>query len=99
MGTRLKALWYMQAGECFYCGRATWLKSGPESKNQAKARLGVITTKDLRRREATEEHLRRRAEGGSNALSNLVMACSECNERRDTKPVLAHLSDMRSIEQ
>lgn len=95
--SRLKALWHMQNGECFYCGTSTWLMGGGESKNAAKARLGITATKDLRRRGASIEHLHRRADGGSDAMSNFVMACVGCNGARLTTPVLLHLSTMRQI--
>ncbi|MFF5479008.1 RNA-guided endonuclease IscB [Streptomyces sp. NPDC012935] len=42
------------------------------------------------------EHLRPRSRGGSNRISNLVLACVPCNEAKGTKPVevfLAHRSD------
>lgn len=97
MSTKLKALWHMQNGECFYCGRPTWLRGGGESKNDAKARLGVSTTKGLRKREASQEHLRRKADGGGNGIANLVMSCFECNSSRLSTPVLLHLSVMRGV--
>lgn len=35
---------------------------------------------------ATLDHLKPRSHGGSNELSNLVIACKSCNERRGTTP-------------
>lgn len=96
--SKLKALWHMQQGECFYCGGATWLHGGGESKAQARARLGVTGPRaELRQRQATKEHLHRISDGGSNDLGNLVMACADCNGRRGPMPSLLFLSLMRVL--
>jgi hypothetical protein len=34
---------------------------------------------------ATQEHLKRKCEGGSNYIGNLAIACRECNEGRGSK--------------
>jgi len=47
---------------------------------------------------ATLEHLQRKADGGGNTKSNLVLACRDCNQRRGERdPVAYHLlrSDRR----
>jgi 5-methylcytosine-specific restriction endonuclease McrA len=91
----LAALFDMQAGECFYCGRPTWLAASGEAMMKAKDRLGLKTRTQVRERAATREHLRRRADGGTNAAGNIVMACASCNNRRGAKPVLLHFANMR----
>lgn len=98
MSSNLHVLWYMQAGECFYCGQQTWY-GGRESKRDAKLRLGLTTTKDLRRRQASLEHLHRKSEGGTRAMPNVIMACVGCNSGRQTTPPLLHLAAMRGAIQ
>lgn len=44
-------------------------------------------------RRATIEHLRHRANGGTNAASNLVAACEACNHGRATNPQTLEHSD------
>lgn len=97
MTATLHALWLMQSGECFYCGRATWTNN--EGKAARKVRLGMsphASRAEMRRRQATIEHLQRRADGGGNSMSNFVMACVDCNEKRGPRPVLLHLSAQRN---
>lgn len=88
-------LWHAQGGLCFYCGDDTWPGSA-ESIDDAKKRLNVSTRKQVHRRRATREHLKRRADGGTNEAANLVMACQECNVSREAKHPLLHLAEMRA---
>lgn len=94
--SELKTLWLMHGGECFYCGLPTWLPSSGESMLKAKVRLGVSTRSAVRDREATREHLQRRADGGPDVMQNYVLACRGCNSRRGAKPVLTYFAEMRA---
>jgi hypothetical protein len=96
MSSTLKALFHMQGGECFYCGRPTWLKESGEGMRVAMSRLGVVGRRALIRREASREHLLRRADGGTGGMHNYVMSCKECNSARQATPVLLHFGEMRS---
>lgn len=96
----LHHLWLSQRGECFYCGRQTWLQCLRESKLQRKLRVGLpfdATHKLLNTYQATREHLRRKADGGTNDLDNLIMSCAECNFSRGERPPLIHLANRRAL--
>jgi len=92
---KLAFLWHAQAGECFYCGRSTWLP-GSEASTAATARLSEPSKKNLRKRQASLEHLQRKTDGGSNGFDNLIMSCAGCNVGRLDKASLLHLADMRA---
>jgi hypothetical protein len=64
-------LFVLQGGRCCYCGCAVELypKGGG---------LGRPAPKHL----GTLEHLRRKADGGSNHPDNLALSCHDCNGRR-----------------
>lgn len=100
MNRKLYHLWRAQHGECFYCGRSTWLANDHESKAMRRRRVGLddlAPRRELRAREATLEHLERRADGGENHNHNLVMSCARCNVQRLETPVLLHLAAMREV--
>lgn len=87
----VRRLYVEQGGKCFYCCRATWLQ-GVETKDGAAWRFGIVrgekgAAKALRHRMATAEHLKRLADGGPRRAGNVVMACFECNNRREDMPV------------
>lgn len=90
----LAILWHLQNGECFYCGLPTWLQGEDVRKFQGKH--GIATLDRARKREATREHLHRRADGGRNAFPNFLMACLGCNSERGNTPSLLHLAAKRS---
>lgn len=95
MSAKLHALWHKQGGLCFYCGAETYLPGGGETKDHARQRFGIIkgtkkASKAFRRRYATREHLKRKADGGTMANENLVMACHGCNVRRGEMSVEAY---------
>ncbi len=46
--------------------------------------------RDLARPDVTADHVKPRACGGEDSWDNLVIACSDCNERRGSKPDPAH---------
>jgi len=81
-----------QGGRCWYCDLPTWSRRN-ETRLQARERLGVAagtpqSSKVLRKKAATREHLARVADGGGDALRNIVMACAGCNVLRgDRDPV------------
>ncbi len=86
MNTKLKRLWVEQQGRCYYCSGETYLVGSGEVKASVKARFGIPEGRGsgtlLRRRRATLEHLKKRADGGTLANTNIVMACMGCNVRR-----------------
>lgn len=84
-----------------YCDGPTWLPSR-ETKAAAAARLGIPlrqsgTSKTLRVSRATREHIRRKADGGSNSSGNIRMACGFCNSARWESPPDVHRVDMQVI--
>lgn len=100
MSKKLTRLFHEQGGRCFYCKADTYLRGGGESVAQARLRfgLGPGTPKQLfRRRYATLEHLKRRADGGTRANTNLVMACNSCNSRRGEMPVDQYRDHISSL--
>jgi hypothetical protein len=92
----LELLWHAQGGECFYCGQEAWLASRGESMSAFRRRHGLALLRQVRCRQATREHLKRRCEGGRNEPANFVMSCQHCNSTRDSTPVLIHLANKRA---
>lgn len=95
MSAKLHRLWHAQEGRCYYCGCGTYLPGSGESKSRARLRFGIVEGvrgggKAFRRRHATIEHLKRRADGGTLANVNIVMACKGCNVRRGDMTVEAY---------
>lgn len=69
---KLKAFLHQrQHGACCYCGCLTFLHPKPW-------RLGDSPPADF----ATLEHLRRKADGGTNHPDNVAIACWQCNNER-----------------
>lgn len=64
----LLKLFDRQNGRCCYCGAFVVISADREMQRCLDA--------------ATIEHLRRRAEGGTNHIDNLAMACRRCNHER-----------------
>ena len=96
---RLLNLWKQQDGFCWYCGRPTWLPGAGETKAEARIRLGLTAgvlsaARLFRYRRASIEHLKRRADGGT-LKDGTVMACVECNSRRQETPPHEHKQKMR----
>ena len=65
-------LFGIQRGRCCYCGRAVRLTL-PRQHG-----YGRPYPADF----ATLEHLRRLADGGTDALDNVALSCHDCNSRR-----------------
>lgn len=102
MSAKLHTLWHNQNGRCFYCGADTYLPGGGETKDHARQRFGIVpgtkrSAKAFRRRYATLEHLKRKADGGTKAFANLVMACHGCNVRRGEMDVESYLLHVRTL--
>ena len=100
MSRKLTRLFHEQGGRCFYCSADTFLRGGVESAAQARLRFGLPAAapkKLFRRRHATLEHLKRRADGGTKANKNLVMACHSCNTRRGEMPVDQYRQHISSL--
>jgi 5-methylcytosine-specific restriction endonuclease McrA len=66
-----EALYEAQSGICIHCGR----QMPPPG-------AGVHHAEQV-----TFEHLKPRADGGTNALKNLALAHGRCNTRRDRNPL------------
>lgn len=73
---RLRAV-VLQGFRCYYCGLAVWI----EDPGGFAARYG-LTMRQAEYLRCTAEHLRARADGGSNRRDNVVAACLYCNSRR-----------------
>lgn len=67
-----RTLWLQQNYRCKYCGKETILMNQDEALS-----LGICN------KIATLEHKVPLSKGGSNKLRNLVVACYECNWKRD----------------
>jgi hypothetical protein len=92
-GNKLKRLFTAQNGCCFYCQRQTYLAGW----RAFKALHPGMSTRGARYRQATIEHLLRRADGGTNRNSNVVMACLECNSHRGALPWTVWLQQRRPL--
>lgn len=68
MQTKRYTLWHKQEGKCCFCGIHTYLDIED----------GPISER------ATIEHVRCRAFGGTNIISNLKISCDTCNNVRGT---------------
>lgn len=77
---QLRRIFIRERGVCFYCGKATWLKSA-----------GNGHTRDM----ATREHLIRRCDGGPDTDENIVLACHDCNTTRGDLSVEDHKAAIR----
>ena len=66
-----------QKGRSYYCGTPMWLENSDEF-----AVCYGITEKQAKRFRCTAEHLIARKDGGTNAMQNIVAACSFCNLTR-----------------
>lgn len=66
------ALHHHQGGQCCYCGTKLVMPKG-EKWGQYEC---------MHNRAATLEHLRRKADGGTNHSDNLALACRKCNAKR-----------------
>lgn len=86
-----------QAGLCFYCSCAMWLRSIDEL---TKPYAYGITKKQAKMFQCTAEHLIPQSEGGSDLPRNIVAACLQCNVRRHKRKIAPspdkHLSRVRS---
>ena len=67
-----ETLWKKQGGLCVWCTRPMQFE--------------CAATGPRNPREATIEHLKRKADGGTNRLENLALACRECNMAREANP-------------
>lgn len=79
-----------QRGRCFYCGNAMWERE-IEPREDALRRFNPYYPDGdfhsdgqvLEATTCTLEHKHRQAEGGTDAVGNLVAACARCNSRRN----------------
>lgn len=80
-GNKLHKLSEAQNHRCCYCGRGTWIASFNEGGN-----IGSM---------ATLEHVIARADGGTDSLDNLVMACHACNVKRGSSISAEHYWEIK----
>lgn len=73
---QLKAMWDEQKGLCIYCKEPTWV--GTED--------AVTPTGLTKKKRATIEHIICSADGGPDKMSNYIMSCHNCNNRRGRIP-------------
>jgi hypothetical protein len=74
--SRLRAAVH-QGFRCYYCSLPVWIDDPGGFAARHK-----LTTKQARLLRCTAEHLRARADGGSNRRVNIVAACLHCNSGR-----------------
>lgn len=87
---QLRAKHAAQDGLCFYCEQEAWLTEKRLNKDlMSEGNPGADHHMNRRRKktQATREHLIRRCDGGTDADSNIVMACAGCNHERQDTPV------------
>ena len=70
-----------QKGRCYYCDVPMWLERPEEYSGS----YGIRESQAKRFR-CTAEHLLARQDGGTNAMANIVAACSFCNSTRHRAP-------------
>ena len=87
----LDRLYIAQAGECCYCGKIM-LPFGVVSQRKFAGFYG-LSARQVRHRQATIEHLTRRADGGTNRRDNLAAACSLCNSKRQAMSWVEYASE------
>lgn len=104
---RRHQIWLTQDGKCYYCERDTILPTDLLmeflEEVEAAERGDLIdhmlkTSVEFKRRWhddlATLEHLVPRGSGGKDALDNLVVACSRCNQKRGTETHQEHMDEL-----
>lgn len=79
-----KRLWEKQEGRCVWCKRPMVFECAQPGQSHNP-------------REATIEHLKRKADGGTNRLENLSLACRECNLMRDACLRMARLEGDQEV--
>ncbi len=90
---------------CMYCGCETWLPWERRREPRLREAWDLPASRSLgcqiafAYRMASVEHLRRRADGGADAPSNLAMACAFCNSTRRKRTPSAHAAAMRELKQ
>lgn len=92
MASKRAALRLRDGDNCFYCGQTmkfepTWRKTGSRPFRVFPAE------------EATAEHLVDRQHGGTNDLTNLVLACRRCNNGRNYMTTRQKLSDAARLKE
>ena len=85
----LKRLIWVRGSVCELCGEAVRAVCLVRKRNRIEVTSTHIRhwTRDGIRvdRVATVEHLKPTAEGGTNELSNVVVACADCNRKRNSE--------------
>lgn len=70
-GRRMRAVYVIQGGKCFYCHRQIW--------HEVSGRRRVTSD-----RFATVDHLWPKSRGNP-AIGNTVLACRQCNQRKGNR--------------
>jgi len=76
---KLVALFNKQSGRCVFCNCETWLAVEGSKKQRAPEGMQI-------KQMATADHIIPQSEGGTDKSSNLAMACTACNNARQTTP-------------
>jgi hypothetical protein len=85
LAARLTRLSEQQGHRCCYCGKRTWTAHYGE--------------KGIWQDMATVEHILARNDGGTSKQTNIVMACSQCNNERDlSNPVVFMYENMGLLD-
>ena len=88
---------------CLYCGCETWLPWDRRREARLRAAWDMPGCRSMACqlafdfRMASVEHLRRRADGGDEAASNLAMACAYCNSTRHASEPSDHATAMQAL--
>lgn len=105
MRVRLARRYKEQNGKCCWCGRETFIRWPGKNNREMARKFGVDVgspnwRKEIRKREATIEHVLPKSQGGTNAWSNLKMACKGCNTAREQWAALGNaLATYREADQ
>ncbi len=89
---------------CCYCECETWLPWQRRQEVRLRAKWDLPASRSLAcqlafdYRMATVEHVRPRSQGGTDAPSNLAMACAYCNSTRHERAPETHAQAMVALK-
>lgn len=91
----LRARFRKQGGRCFYCRCRLVLRTTQRDKA-----IPPESERDLAIRPHTLDHVVPKAHGGSDGLSNRVLACAPCNaDKGDRMPTAEELSALEALNE
>lgn len=83
---KLIKLFDKQNGLCIFCGCETWVGGADRQRRNPPPGMNL-------KQMATADHKIPQAMGGTDRIANLAMACSECNNSRQTTPFEEFMRD------